>query len=61
MSYVVLMLCGHCFKDNIMETKDEPNVFLLHTDAWFQWYIASIGKGQKLKTNFGMFCPVKLR
>jgi hypothetical protein len=28
MSYVVLMLCGHCFRDNIMETKDEPNVFL---------------------------------
>jgi hypothetical protein len=44
-----------------METKDEPNVFLLHTDAWFQWYIASIGKGQKLKANFGMFCPVELR
>jgi hypothetical protein len=64
MSHVVLVLCGHFFLDNIMETKVEHNV-LFHSIPISGFngtsFAASIGKGQNLKLNFGMFCPVELR
>jgi hypothetical protein len=63
MSHVVLILCGQCFRGNIMETKAEPNVFYCIQMSGFNGtsFEANIGKGQKLKVNFGVFCPVELR